>query len=461
PESDLSDDLAYGFNRARMAFYNIDPVFYIQRSRDNPGLSIQQLKDPRVRLIYEQDVFPFKEPVSGQPTPITTLDITYYPKKRGPYNYRTNDINNDGTLQNPKSNWGGMFRGIDQNDFEAQNIEFIEIWMMDPLLTNPHSSGGDIYINLGNISEDILKDGRKSLENAVPVNGDMSLVDKTNWGYVSKNQPAIQAFDNNPDNRAKQDVGLDGMGNQEETEFHQNFLNQMEGMLNPEAMTELHNDSSSDDYIYFRCKHLSSDVGILKRYEKFNGLEGNSRTNEQSQADFGVETSSNTLLPDGEDVNRDNTMHENDNYYQYRLSTRPQDFEVGKNFIVDKQTTNSTLVDGSQEEVTWYKIRIPISEYESKYGSIDDFKSIRFIRMFLTDYEDTTVLRLAKFQLVRGEWRKYNSEDIASKVISDPSMGAVSTDNSTYHVSHVNIEENSGREPIPYVVPPGINRQID
>src|SRR5699024_8473047 len=99
--------------------------------------------------------------------------------------------------------------------------------------------------------------------------------------------------------------------------------------------------------------------------------------------------------------------------------------------------------------------------YESKYGSIDDFKSIRFIRMFLTDYEDTTVLRLAKFQLVRGEWRKYNSEDIASKVISDPSMGAVSTDNSTYHVSHVNIEENSGREPIPYVVPPGINRQID
>src|SRR5699024_2754791 len=145
PESDLSDDLAYGFNRARMAFYNIDPVFYIQRSRDNPGLSIQQLKDPRVRLIYEQDVFPFKEPVSGQPTPITTLDITYYPKKRGPYNYRTNDINNDGTLQNPKSNWGGMFRGIDQNDFEAQNIEFIEIWMMDPLLTNPHSSGGDIY----------------------------------------------------------------------------------------------------------------------------------------------------------------------------------------------------------------------------------------------------------------------------------------------------------------------------
>ncbi len=461
PESDLSDDLAYGFNRARMAFYNIDPVFYIQRSRDNPGLSIQQLKDPRVRLIYEQDVFPFKEPVSGQPTPITTLDITYYPKKRGPYNYRTNDINNDGTLQNPKSNWGGMFRGIDQNDFEAQNIEFIEMWMMDPLLTNPHSSGGDIYINLGNISEDILKDGRKSLENAVPVNGDMSLVDETNWGYVSKNQPAIQAFDNNPDNRAKQDVGLDGMGNQEETEFHQNFLNQMEGMLNPEAMTELHNDPSSDDYIYFRGKHFSSDVGILKRYEKFNGLEGNSRTNEQSQADFGVETSSNTLLPDGEDVNRDNTMHENDNYYQYRLSTRPQDFEVGKNFIVDKQTTNSTLVDGSQEEVTWYKIRIPISEYESKYGSIDDFKSIRFIRMFLTDYEDTTVLRLAKFQLVRGEWRKYNSEDIASKVISDPSMGAVSTDNSTYHVSHVNIEENSGREPIPYVVPPGINRQID
>lgn len=461
PESDLSDNLAYGYNRALMAMYNIDPVFYMPRSSMNPGLNRSQLNDPRVRMIYEQDVFPYKEPVSGRPTPLTTLDIAYYPNKRGPYNYSTTNINNDGTLSNPKSRWAGMFRKLDQTDFEAQNIEFIEMWMMDPLLTNPNSSGGDIYINLGNISEDILKDGRKSLENAIPASGDKSLLDQTNWGYVSKNQPAIQAFDNDPANRVKQDVGLDGLSNLEEESFHSNFLNQMQGILNPTAMQELREDPSSDDYVYFRGNHFGSEIGILERYEKYNGVEGNSRTNEQSLADFGVETSANTLLPDGEDINRDNTMNEIDEYYQYRMSLRPQDLIVGKNFIVDSQTSKATLEGGEQEDVTWYKVRIPINEFESKYGNIDDFKSVRFIRIFLTNFEDTTVVRLAKFQLVRGEWRKYNSENISNKVISDPSLGVVASDNSSFNVSHVNIEENGKRSPIPYVVPPGINRQID
>lgn len=461
PESELSDNLAYGYNRALLALYNIDPVFYMPRSGINPGLSQQQLNDPRVRIIYEQDVFPYKESVSGRPMPLPTLDVAYYPQERGPYNYVTDRVNSDGTLQNPKSKWAGMFRKIDQTDFEAQNIEFIEMWMMDPQLTNPNSEGGDIYFNLGNISEDILKDGRKSLENALPTNGDMSLIDETNWGRVSKNQPATQSFDNDPVNRAKQDVGLDGLSNGDESQFHSSFLNQMQGILNPNAMQTLRDDPSSDDYIYFRGNHFGSDIGILERYKKFNGLDGNSRTNEQSLADFGVETSANTLLPDGEDINRDNTMNEVDEYYQYRFSTRPQDMIVGKNYIVDEQTTRTTLLGGAQEDVTWYKIRIPINEFESKYGNIDDFKSIRFVRMFLTNFEDSTVVRFAKLQLVRGEWRKYNSENNPSKVINDPEMGVVASDNSIFNVSNVSIEENGKRSPIPYVVPPGINRQID
>src|SRR5690606_1398413 len=130
-----------------------------------------------------------------------------------------------------------------------------------------------------------------------------------NWGYVTKNQPVVQSFDNNNANRLKQDVGLDGLGNGEEATFFGNFLSQVQGILSTEAFNKLRNDPSSDDYQYFRSNQFEQQsVGILERYQYYNGLEGNSRTNEQSQLDFGVETSANTLLPDGEDLNRDNTM---------------------------------------------------------------------------------------------------------------------------------------------------------
>lgn len=462
PESDYTDDLRYGFNRSLLAFYNIDPVFYNRSSLTPKSITKQELSDHRVREVHEKEIFPYKESRTGGAIFVNTLNLSFYPNQRGAYNYNPAGVDSDGFFTNPKSKWGGIFRKIDQTDFESENIEFIEMWMMDPTLTNPNKEGGDLYFNLGNISEDILKDGRKSLENGIPLNGDLSQVDQTKWGKVVKNQPVVQAFDSNNANRVKQDVGLDGLSNAEEASFFGNFLSQLQGVLSPAAFNQLRNDPSSDDYIYFRASQFDRDeVGILDRYKHYNGLEGNSKTNEQSMADFGVETSANTLLPDGEDVNRDNTMNEIDEYYQYRLSTRPQDMVVGKNHIVDEVISDVTLANGNVEPVKWYKIRIPIAEYESKYGNVNDFKSIRFVRMFMTNYADTTVIRFGKLQFVRGEWRKYNSENSANKVISDPSMGLVASDNSEVNVANVNIEENGTRSPIPYVVPPGINRQVD
>ncbi|WP_231388244.1 cell surface protein SprA [Sphingobacterium hungaricum] len=460
PESELVNDLSYGFNRSLLSFYNIDPIFY-KNSSTNPNLSANELSNHRVREVSEQEIFPYKQSQTGIDGYLQTLDLAFYPTIRGPYNYATSGINSDGTLINPRTRWGGMFRKMDQTDFEAQNIEFLEMWLMDPTLTNPNKEGGDVYFNLGNISEDILKDGRKSLENGIPPSGDLSQVELTNWGYVIKNQPVVQAFDNDPVSRVLQDVGLDGLGDREESVIHSNFLNQLRGLLNPEALEELTNDPSSDNYGYFIGNDYSQSVGILDRYKKYSGLEGNSRTNEQSQADFGVETSARTLLPDGEDVNRDNTMNEVEEYYQYKMSTRPQDMAVGKNFIVEEQVAKVTLKNGNQVDAKWYKVRIPITSYESKYGNINDFKSIRFVRVFMTNYADTAILRFGRMQFVRGEWRKYNAENDATKVISDPSLGIMPSDNSTFNVANVSIEENGNRSPIPYVVPPGINRQID
>lgn len=462
PESDLMNDLSYGYNRALLAYYNIDPVFYNKSSLTPSSINNQELSNHRVREVLEREIFPFKESRTGGAIFINTLNLSYYPTLRGPYNYATKNLNSDGHFTNPKTKWGGIFRKLDQTDFEAENIEFIEMWMMDPSLTNPNKSGGDVFFNLGNISEDILKDGRKALENAVPLSTDLSQVDQTNWGFVVKNQPVVQAFDNNNANRLKQDVGLDGLSNSQEASFFSNFLAQVQGVLSPAAMNKLQNDPSSDDYQYFRSNQFDQQAaGILDRYQYYNGLEGNSRTNEQSQIDFGVETSANTLLPDGEDLNRDNTMNEIDEYYQYRFSTRPQDMVVGKNYIVDEVFSDVTLANGNTEQVRWFKVRIPLTDYESKVGNVNDFKTIRYVRMFMTNYADTTVVRLGKLQLVRGEWRKYNAENVANKVISDPSMGIVPSDNSEFNVANVSIEENGTKSPIPYVVPPGINRQVD
>jgi cell surface protein SprA len=460
-ESQLSNDLRYGYNRAHISFYNVDPIFYNTNTDLNPRIDSKFLTDHRTRKVTEKEIFPLREIKTGGDAYLPTLDLVYYPMLRGQYNYSTTNINADGTLQSPKSRWAGIFRKIDQTDFEAQNIEFLEMWMMDPLLTNPNKEGGDIYINLGNISEDILKDGRKSLENGLSATGDKSQIDQTNWGNVIKNQPVVQAFENSDASRAYQDVGLDGLTNEEERSFHSTFLSQMQGILNAAAFNKLQSDPSSDDYIYFRGDHFDQRVGILERYQYYNGTQGNTRTSNQSLKDFGVENSANTLVPDGEDINRDNTMNEVDEYYQYRISIRPQDMVVGQNFIVDEVTSRVRVGDAILD-AKWYKLRIPINEFESKEGNVQDFKSIRFVRLFMTDFADTAVVRLGRLQFVRGEWRRYNSEEVANKVISDPGLGAVApSDNSIFNVANVSIEENGTREPIPYVVPPGINRQID
>ncbi|MGV3763591.1 MAG: cell surface protein SprA [Parapedobacter sp.] len=459
PEAQLMDDLQYGFNRARFAFYNIDPIFYRDINLTPKNIGDTELSKHRVREVLEQEVFPFRESTTGLPIFLSTLDLAFYPTVRGPYNYTTTGVNPDGTLANPRSRWGGMFRKIDAPDFEAQNIEFVEIWMMDPFLTNPNSDGGDLYLNLGNISEDILKDGRKAMENGMSPSGDLSQIDETNWGRVPRNQPVIQAFDNDPAARARQDIGLDGLNDVDERGFHGDFLGQMQGMLLSGAAQELANDPSGDNFQYFRGPELDGqDAGILKRYERFNGPEGNSKTPEQS---VGVETSASTLLPDGEDINRDNNMNEAEEYYQYRISLRPQDMQVGQNFISDMHTAKVELRNGSTTDVKWYQFRIPLTQFEDRVGDIRDFKSIRFVRMFMTDFADTAVVRLAQLQLVRGEWRRYNAENNNAKVIADPSMGAVPLDHSTIEVAAVNIEQNGNRQPIPYVVPPGIERQLD
>jgi len=458
PEAIFNNDLRYGHNRARIAWYVIDPLFLRNNSltpshiSQNPDMQSSHY----VREVFEQDIFPKKENPSGVPTNISILNLAYYPNERGPYNYDWRNVHPDGSLLNPENRWGGIMREIQTNDFETANIEFIEFWLMDPFVEMPGNTGGDLYFNLGNISEDVLKDSRKSFENGLPATAEVTQVDSTVWGRIPIVQSLVNAFNNEVESRQYQDVGLDGLSDSDERSYFNIFIDSIKTVVtNTEAINKIEQDPSSDNFHYYRGSDYDArKVDILTRYKNYNGPDGNSPTAEQSNESY---PTTGTTLPNVEDINRDNTLSESEDYYSYRVSLRPQDLEVGRNFIVDKVVDEGKFANGSSYSVNWYQFRIPVTDYEKIVGNISDFKSIRFVRMYLKGFSDSTFLRFATLDLIRGEWRKYNfalSEGGESWTGNEPADGS-------FDIAAVNIEENGSKAPVNYVLPPGISRVID
>ncbi len=469
PESELNNNRAYGYNRARLAWYHIDPLFVNPDSRtpDYMKNNPDYMSGAYVYEVYEQDIFPNKENPNGIPTRISVLNMAFYPEERGPYNYDYERIGPNGELLDPRERWGGIMREIYSSDFEQSNVEFIEFWMMDPFAEMEDHSGGELYFNLGNISEDVLKDSRKVFENGLPTSEVVEKVDTTVWGRIPLTQSLVQGFSAGDETRKYQDVGLDGLSSKysaDEVSFFsrnpEDYLNQIDtrynsGLLSQEARDIIFQDPSSDDYSYYRSTVYDAErLDILSRYKLYNNQEGNSPSDQDNPESY---PTSGTSLPDIEDINRDNTLSEGESYYTYRVAITKDEMEVGRNNIVDKVIDKVTYENGEKADVTWYQFRIPILAYEDVEGDISDFKTIRFMRMFMTGFEDTTFLRFAKLDLVRGEWRRYyqpltqGGEDWTGV---EPPLGALT-------ISAVNIEENSGKEPVNYVLPPGFSRQID
>jgi hypothetical protein len=463
PEAEFNNNLVSGFNRAKLAWYSIDPLFL--RNGSSTPEYIRQHPDEQsshfVREIYENEIFPYKESATGIPTNITVLNLAFYPDEKGPYNYDTNPgaysggLNSSGKLNDPKSRWGGIMREVLTSDFETANIQYVEFWLMDPFVDNPNEAGGDLYLNLGNISEDILRDSRKSFENGLPNSPVVKNVDTTAWGRVPTIQAVVHAFDNAPESRLYQDVGLDGLMDQDEQTFFSAYLQKSVLITTPEAYQEIFKDPSGDDYHYFRgSDYDAQQLGILDRYKKYNGEEGNSPTSDMSKESY---PTSGSTLPDEEDINRDNTLSETESYYQYRVSMRPGDIKVGSNFVTDEIEYEATFANGKKSKVKWYQFKVPITDYQKVVGSIKDFKSIRFMRMFLRGFDQPVIMRFATLDLVRAEWRKYNISFMeGGERITVPE----STDG-TFEISSVSIEENSGKIPVNYVLPPGFSRQTD
>ena len=415
-----ANDLSYGFKRAKLAWYSIDPIFYAQKPS---GISNEDLSLNKTRRIFSRELYPLTDIAQGQTQVINTLDLSYYPSERGPYN------NSLSVSSDPTSNFGGIMRAINSTNFEQGNVEYIQFWVLDPYVGNGQSSQsntGKIYFNLGEISEDVLKDGRKQYENGL--GPDQILTNpRPLWGDVPASQSLIYAFDNNPDNRKNQDVGLDGLSNANEGSVYTNFASEL--------------DPAADDYTYY----LNTNGGILERYKNYNGTEGNSAVN------INDPNRGSTTLPDVEDINRDNTMNTINAYYEYSIDVQPG-MDVGQNYITDVRNTQVTLPDGTSTDARWLQFKIPVSQPQNTIGNISDFRSIRFMRMFMTGFSSEVTVRFGALDLVRGEWRRYtNTLDFNDTNVAD--------DNTVLDVLAVNIQENNERCPINYLSPPGVRRE--
>lgn len=457
-KDDYSDKtgLSSGFHRSRLAWYTIDPLFTRRGSSLTPGHikgDLKQLSNHYVREVYTKELFPLRDQSSyqGATNTLNILNLAYYPSEPGPYNFNVTDLQADGTLQNPQHNWGGMMRKLDTNDFEQANIEYIEFWMLDPFIYSREQAdaadyGGDFYINLGEVSEDILRDGKKFYESGMPVDGSKSYT-YTQWGKIPTQSTVTYAFATTSGSRALQDVGFNGLTDAEEQEFYKSaYLDQIQGKVNQAVFDSIFADPARDDYHYFRGSDWDEmHAPILQRYKYINNPQGNSPDSDSRSESYDTSYKS---TPDVEDINQDYTLNEYEKYFQYRVSIRPEDLVVGNNHIVDKREYSQTWRDNTKSTVTWYQFRIPIDEFESRQGNINDFSSIRFMRMFLTGFKKPIVLRFGTFDLVMGKWRTY-----------DQPLSAAS--GGTLDASSVSLEENGEKTPVNYVLPPGIKREQD
>ena len=456
PEQKDKTGLTSGYNRSLLAWYNIDPLFTRRSSSLTPAhikSDLDMLSNWYMREIYVNELYPDRDQSSynGVTSTLPILNLAFYPSERGPYNFTT-DLDANGHLNHPEKSWGGMMRKLDTNDFEQANIEYIEFWMLDPFIYTrkqgvANQYGGDFYIDLGEVSEDVLHDGKKFYESGMPVDGSQAWT-TTQWGRVPTQSVVTYAFATTSGSRELQDVGFNGLNDTEEKAFYSNYVEQIPSIVtNQAALDSILADPANDDYHYFRGSDLDERrADILERYKRINMPQGNSPDSGGS----GNLDSSYKSTPDVEDINQDYTLNEYERYYQYHVSIRPEDLVVGQNYIVDEREDAQTLRNNKTETVHWYQFRIPLSDFEKKVGSISDFSSIRFMRMFLTGFSKPIVLRFANLDLVRGEWRTYE-QNLTNSASTSGSMV----------VSAVNIEENADKRPVNYVLPPGINREQD
>ncbi|GAB4405134.1 MAG: cell surface protein SprA [Bacteroidia bacterium] len=453
PANASTDPLAQGATRAKLAWYQIDPNFF----RRLNGIEIPQEDqfNNYTRQILPTELFPTASRAFGDNIQFT-FDLHYMPAQRGPYNFQMDPARldpNTGNFTRPEDNWAGITREIDvNNDFEATNVEFLEFWMMDPFMDNPNAEGGEFYINLGLVNEDALPDEGLSQENGLPGANDPGNLRDSDWGRIPVGNPVSDFFANTEADRLAQDVGLDGLSSTEEAIFFQRVLDSLQKILSPAAFQRLAQDPSSDDFRHFRDSVFEANSsGVLDRYIDFNGVENNSPVGDDARRGYSIQGSN---QPDTEDLNNNGSLNFAEQYWEYRIRLHPDSLERGQNFVVDKITTDSVPAGRNFQTVTWYQFRIPIKAGRP-VNNISNFKTISYMRMYMTGFSEEVVMRMTEFQLVSTQWLRYTGNLADEGAVINPQEPPFAE----FELGSVSIEENSQRLPFNYVLPPNVVRQ--
>ncbi len=450
-ESELSNDIRTGVNRAAISFYQAD----------RSVLSTEDANNPYCRVLQTTELFTQRQTNNLLAQVERTFDVHYDPTRRGPYNfdppqgteYSAGSIDPQGSdvirLKDPSSRWGGIMRFTTITDFEQSNVEFIEFWVLNPYIGRPNAKPGKLILQLGNISEDIMKDSRFFFENGL---GDTSAIDQTAWGKVPSRPPIVNAFDNDPAVRVKQDVGLDGLTDAEELNFYSDYVNSFTS-----GRTIVAQDPSNDNYVFYNDARYTSASSCIDRYSRFNYPQGDSPNTQ----DITTNLRAQKLNPDIEDLDRDNTLNESESYYSYEITLNNQNGQFtphlgpdpNTNYIIDQRVVPPYNSEPGADDGIWYQVRIPIRSEVGRQivGGIRDFRSIRFLRMYLTDFDEPVTLRFARFDLLRSQWRRY--------LLFENTCGGLDGNGPTLDVNSVSLEENSDRLPFNYVLPKGIQRE--
>lgn len=465
PENRLAhsnNPLESAYNRGHLSWFTIDPIFTREHINQTPAYikaKPQYVSQHYVREVETRELYPHRDFNGRLQSYTPTLNLRFYPQERGMYNLNTSRLNSEGFFVDPENSWAGIMRALDVTDFEQANIEYLEFWLMDPYLEDREHSGGDLYFNIGDISEDILPDGRKSAESSIfpETSGNIQLQENV-WGRISSRTGLGYTFDNRPHIITKQDVGLDGLSNIEEQQHpsYNTYRRAWEQLVQSSAWIKHNlashspsNDPAGDDFRhYLNVEYDRQESPILERYKYYNGLEGNSHR----QGKINNQEAS-YLSPDVEDINKDNNLSERNRYYEYKISLRRPDLQVGRNYIVATREVEVQFRNGLRSSALWYQFRIPLARYTSAIGGISNMQSMRFMRMYLSGFKQVTNLRFGTLRLLRGDWRIYEGRLSGGEGEALHPSGQV-------QLSSVNIEEHSDRKPINYVLPPGVNRSI-
>lgn len=434
-----NDDITSGYGRGLLSWYNIDPRFWGVGGKAPSGITPQSVSNHASRRVQYSEIYNNRDFVAGEQTFTNTFDISYFPKERGPYNVNA-------ATELAQSRWAGIMRPISVPNFITSNIEYVEFWMMDPY-ADGKTLGNDpkLLLHLGNVSEDILKDGKMLYENGLPTPGSPSSTTTSNWGTQPKQPPILYAFSTEGDDRKRQDVGYDGLSSdQEAMKFGNTFVNPVTNIVDPAV----------DDFVFYLSDKFtgSQAASVVERYKYFRNPEGNSEANSLNVA---------SQTPDAEDINKDYNLDQTESYNQYVIKLDQASLTIGPgNGIVDIKTVKANFQNGQSADVKWYLFRIPVSNFDKSEGTheLSVLNNVRFARLMLTGFEQTSTLRFATMDLVRSDWRKYPNK-ISSIIVPQFDEGTGSVEDPNFQVGSVNIEENALNRP-PYVLPPGIDRQV-